>query len=159
MFENSLAKRHPNLFLYLLAIVFANFMLAYFLNTGSPQQLINFAKLPEKGIIPPLWFWGDIFGVAGVLILVGALSKYYRFARWGLIISAGIGFFWGYGFIINFLTGDIRGITAPVMWPFYVMMCIITSREPTANPLSAALQNDIRSTITQHTNQVKRNGS
>ncbi len=156
--KTGLGFRHPNLFKTLLSIVFVNFAIAFFLLTGEAQNLINFSKIPEKGIVPPLWVWAIVFAISGGLILSGILSKYYRLARYGLVMCAGLGAFWAFGFVINYLTGDIKGISAPILWTFYTLICMTASNEPAANPLSATLQHDIRATMDDHESKVKKNG-
>lgn len=156
--KTSLGFRHPNLFKTLLSIVFVNFTIAFFLVTGEAQNLINFSKIPDQGIVPPLWAWAIGFFVAGLFVLGGVFTKYYRLTRYGLTMCAGIGAFWAFGFIINYLTGEIRGISAPILWTFYTLICMTVASEPAANPLSATLQHDIKATMDDHASKVKKNG-
>lgn len=145
---HTLPFRHPNLFKTLLAIVFVNFLVGGALIFGDPRELLGFSKLPTAGIIPPLGFWGIVFVITGLMILIGATTtRVYRLARYGLIVSAAVGAFWGFGFIIQFYVHNGVGISPPILWIFYTMICITASSEPTANPLSQVLQNDIHTTL------------
>ena len=146
--KDSIIYTHPNLFKTLLSIVFVNLSIGVLLMTGEVQNLIGFTKLPKDGIIPPLPFWGFVFIIAGLLICIGiARKKNYKFTRLGLTISAAIGGFWAFGFVINYLTGAIHGISAPILWAFYTLICMTVSKEPDANPLSVVLQKDIHETL------------
>lgn len=144
----TLPFRHPNLFKTLMAIVFVNFLIGVALIFGTPQDLLGFSKLPAAGIITPLGFWGIIFIVTGLMILIGSLkTSFYKVTRMGLIASAAVGGFWGFGFVIQFYVHNGVGISPPILWIFYSMICITASSEPTANPLSQVLQNDIHTTL------------
>lgn len=157
-----LFKHHPNLFRVLVGIAVVNIIMAIMLINDDPQRLINFRRLPEQGIVPPLSFWAFLFGMAGLMILVGAfLRGRYAWARRGLIISAAVGGFWAFGFIIQYMQGTILGISAPLLWSFYTYICITATNEPSLNPLSAVLQQDISTTLQNdsHTNGAKENGA
>lgn len=142
-----MAQTHPNLLRINGAIAFVNFVMAILLFVDDPQRLINFRRLPESGIVPPLPFWGVLFGFAGLLIVIGIVRNWTSWTRQGLVISSAIGGFWAFGFIIQYWSGTILGISAPLLWLFYTYIAITATKEPFVNPLSAALQQDIHTTL------------
>lgn len=154
----TLRVKHPNLFKMLMLIVGVNLIISIALITFPPLTLIAFRQLPERGIIPPLWFWGIIFGVAGLTILYGVLSNKFRWTRRGLIASSAVGSFWSFGFIMQFIAGTIPGISAPLLWTFYTGICIITAGEPAVNPLSALLSKDIHDTLVTEADKQRGQG-
>lgn len=142
-----MAKTHPNLLRITGAIAFVNFVMGILLAIDDPQRLINFRRLPESGIVPPLPFWGAVFFVAGLLLTYGLIRNKPNWTRQGLVVSAAVGGFWAFGFIIQYYSGDILGISAPLLWTFYTYIAITATKEPFVNPLSAALQQDIHTTL------------
>lgn len=143
-----LARLHPNLFRVIMGIAGVNIVMAALLLSDSPERLINFRRLPEQGIVPPLSFWAIMFGIAGIAIIYGALKKgAYKWARRGLIVSAAVGGFWAFGFTLQYFAGTILGISGPLLWSFYTYIAIAATNEPALNPLSAALQQDIHKTL------------
>lgn len=144
--KSPIRKTHPTLYrlIFLLAIV--NIVISVFLAFGEPASLINFKKIPDEGIFPPLWFYSIPWTIASVWLLHGLSGNgNYKWTRRGLTLSAMVGGFWAFGFVASFLTGRILGISAPLLWSMYAALCVIVTNEPVINPLAAAIQTSFNS--------------
>jgi hypothetical protein len=153
----SLHKKHPNLFRMILLVAVSNLTIASFVALDSPKASISFTRILSIGLVHHPIFWVTLFTVSGILLLLGSFGcNKYMFARIGLVMSAGIGSFLALGFWLSYFSGNVVGVSAPVIWTFYTFVCIINSSEPTVNPLSATLQQNIHTTLQDetHTNGV-----
>lgn len=153
-------QKHPNLFKTILLIGISNMIIAGFTLFDSPRASLSFMRITSIGIVHQAYFWYVLFFIASILCLHGALTTKYLMARIGLVFSAAIGGFLALGFWLSYFSARVVGISAPVIWSFYTIICIINSSEPTINPLSVALQQDIHKTLVteQHVEDSK-NGS
>lgn len=152
-----LRHRHPNLFKTILVVGLSNLVIAGFTLFNSPKASISFTRITSISLVHQSYFWYILFFFAAVLCLFGALTTKYILARIGLIFSAAIGGFLALGFWLSYFSAGVIGISAPVIWTFYTLICIINSSEPTVNPLSAVLQQNIHTTIMNevHTKELE----
>lgn len=157
----SLSRKHPNLFKMILLVAVCNLIIAGFTLFDSPRASLSFTRITSITVFHEPAFWYISFGLAGILCLIGALTTKYTLARVGLIISAAIGGFLALGFWLSYFTAAKSvGISAPVIWTFYTLICIINSSEPSVNPLSAVLQQDIHKTLStkKHAKELDNGG-
>lgn len=150
-----LSRKHPTLFKSVLLVACSNLIIAGFTLFDSPRASLSFTRITSIALVHEPLFWFTAFFIAGVICLHGALTTKYSMARAGLIMSAAIGAFLALGFWLSYFSANIVGISAPVIWSFYTLICIINSSEPMVNPLSAALQQDIHKTLDEHHNGLK----
>ncbi len=143
----SLRKKHPNLFRTILLTGVCNLTIAGFTLFDSPKASLSFIRITSISLVHHATFWYVAFFIAGLLCMHGALTTKYIMARLGLILSAAIGGFLAIGFWLAYFSTGTVGISAPVIWTFFTIICIINSSEPTINPLSVALQQDIHKTL------------
>lgn len=148
--------KHPNLFKMILLVGISNLVIAMFTAFDSPRASTSFTRIASIDLVHRPSFWVVIFLVSGLMCLAGACSTKYQYARFGLILSAAVGSFLALGFWLSYFSIGTVGISAPVIWTFYSIVCIIYSSEPSVNPLSALLQQDIHSTISNH--RANKNG-
>lgn len=155
-----LSKKHPNLFKSILLVAICNLVIAGFTFFDSPRASLSFTRISSIALVHQPAFWYTTFAVAGVLCLLGSITPKYQFARVGLVFSAAIGAFLALGFWLSYFTAvKSVGVSAPVIWTFYTLVCIINSNEPTVNPLSVVLQQDIHQTLsTEQHNEGLKNG-
>jgi hypothetical protein len=160
MSKPPLLKRHPNLFKTIMAIGVSNLVIAIFTMVDSDRASISFKRITSIELIHQPWFWIAAFVLAAGFCIYGALSTKYQMAKIGLVLSAAMGAFLALGFWVSYFTTGTIGISAPVVWTFYALICIINSSEPNVNPLSVALQQDIHKTIAteNHIEGLKTNG-
>lgn len=142
-----LYKKHPTLFRTVFLIGLTNLVIALFTLFDSPRASISFTRITSIPFFHQPAFWIVIFGLAGIMCMHGAFTSKYAMARVGLVLSAAIGSFLAIGFWLSYFSANIVGISAPVIWMFYTIICIINSSEPDMNPLSAVLQQDIHRTL------------
>lgn len=142
-----LRKRHPNLFKTILLVGVSNLIIATFTLLDSPRAAISFTRITSIAFVHHPKFWFVLFFIAALMCLHGALTPKYQMARVGLVLSAAIGGFLAIGFWISYFSTGTIGVSAPVIWSFYTLVCIINSSEPTVNPLSVVLQQDIHKTL------------
>lgn len=156
----SLSKKHPNLFKSVLLVGICNLIIAGFTLFDSPRASLSFTRITSIAVVHQPSFWYIAFGIAGVLCLIGSLTTKYQLARVGLVLSAAIGAFLALGFWLSYFSAvKSVGISAPVIWTFFTLVCIINSNEPTVNPLSVVLQQDIHKTLsTEQHNEGIENG-
>lgn len=149
-----LARKHPNLFKTILLVGTSNLLIALFEILDPKRASISFNRITSIALVHRPAFWATLFTVAAAFCLGGIFTHKYQLARVGLMISAAIGAFLSIGFWVSYFSTSVIGISAPIIWTFYALICIINSSEPTANPLSAALQQDIHQTLAteRHTN-------
>jgi hypothetical protein len=146
--EVKLWRKHPTLFKTILLIAISNLLISAFTLFDSPKASLSFTRITTIGALHSPAFWYISFAFTGVFCLHGALTSKYFMARVGLALSSALGGFLAIGFWLSYFTSPKAvGISAPVVWSFYTLICIINSAEPAANPLSATLQQNIHKTI------------
>jgi len=143
----ALRNKHPNLFRTILLVAVSNLMIAAFMILDSPRASISFTRITNIALVHMPIFWITFFGISGIMCMHGALTTKYVVARIGLVLSAGIGAFLALGYWLSYFSTHAVGISAPVIWTFYALICIINSSEPSINPLSVALQQEIHKTL------------
>lgn len=136
-----LKQAHSTLFWLLVVMAAMLLVLAGFLIFEDGDKVIAYTRSrPDRQLIP-LPAWGTLFAINALLFLRGAFSRNggYKWARYGLIYGAILGGYWAAGFWLVFLQGTILGVSAPVLWTMYCLICVVLCKEPAINPVTLAL--------------------
>lgn len=137
--HTSLRNMHPSLFK---SLVLKSAMLTL---AGVIMIIQGEYSTRQEGLVIsyiPIELWGLLFTASGLLTGVGIINnlKRYKYARYGLILGAGICGVWGVSYFAGLFTGPEPSPLGTLFFAYMSGTLMVWAGEPAFNPLASALR-------------------